>query len=63
MRTKWSMKSKPLTKRLAVLSMSALMVTALAACGGASTPPTAEEAGKYEVTPGIRSVPTKTKSP
>lgn len=52
MRTKWSIKSKPLTKRLAVLSMSALMVTALAACGGASTPPTAEEAGKYEVTPG-----------
>ncbi|WKL02076.1 hypothetical protein Q0F98_38135 [Paenibacillus amylolyticus] len=52
MRTKWSMKSNLLTKRLAVLSMSALMVATLAACGDSSTPPTAEEAGKYEVTPG-----------
>lgn len=52
MRTKCSMKSKLLRKHFAVLSMSALIVTTLAACGGSTNPPTAEEAGKYEVTPG-----------
>ncbi|AUS26806.1 sugar ABC transporter substrate-binding protein [Paenibacillus polymyxa] len=52
MRTKWSIKSKLLTRRLAVLSISALMISTLAACGGSSNPPTAKEAGKYEVTPG-----------
>lgn len=52
MTTKWSVKSKLLTRRLAVLSISALMISTLAACGASSNPPTAKEAGKYEVTPG-----------
>ncbi|GGH51197.1 hypothetical protein GCM10008014_16810 [Paenibacillus silvae] len=52
MTTKRSMKSNLFTKRLAVLSMSAMMVTVLAACGGSTEAPTAEDAGKYEVNPG-----------